>query len=64
MSRAFQLGYVELGTLKPEIELKYYAEVIGATATERGSDGTVYLSLGLDHHNVIVRASEKAGLRC
>lgn len=63
MSQAFQLGYVELGSPAPEPELKYYTEVIGATETERGSDGTVYLSLGLDHHNIIMRPSEKAGLR-
>lgn len=64
MSRAFQLGYIELSTPQPEPQLKYYAEVIGATETERDGQGTVYLSLGLDHHNIIVRPSEKAGLRC
>ena len=64
MSRAFQLGYVEFGTPQPELELRYYAEVIGATETERGSDGAAYLSLGLDHHNVIVRPSDQAGMRC
>ncbi len=64
MSRAFRLGFIELGTQRLEPELKYYTEVIGAKVTERAADGSVYLSLGLDHHNIALKTSEEAGLRC
>jgi catechol-2,3-dioxygenase len=62
MSRAFQLGYVELGTPRAELQRKYYAEVMGATQTHQDSDGAAYLSLGLDHHNIIIRPSDTAGI--
>ncbi|TDN01195.1 hypothetical protein CEE86_12475, partial [Lactobacillus crispatus] len=63
MSRAFRLGFIELGTQRLEPELKYYTEVIGAKVTECGADGSVYLSLGLDHHKVALKTSEEAGLQ-
>ncbi|WP_315834744.1 VOC family protein [Bradyrhizobium prioriisuperbiae] len=64
MSKAFRLGFIELGTQRIEPELKYYTEVIGAKVTERAADGSTYLSLGLDHHNIALKVSEEAGLRC
>jgi catechol-2,3-dioxygenase len=64
MSKAFQLGFVEFGTQRIEPALQYYTEVIGATVTESESDGSVYLSLGLDHHNVALRSSAQKGMRC
>jgi catechol-2,3-dioxygenase len=64
MSKAFQLGFVEFGTHRLEQELQYYTEVIGATATESEGDRSAYLSLGLDHHNIVLRASDQAGFRC
>ncbi|MCK1667712.1 VOC family protein [Bradyrhizobium sp. 153] len=64
MPRAFQLGFVELGTQHIEPELLYYTEVIGAKVTERAADGSAYLSLGLDHHNIALRVSAETGLRC
>ena len=64
MSKAFQLGFVELGTQRIEPELRYYTEVIGATVTESEADGSAYLSLGLDHHNIALRASAQTGMRC
>jgi catechol-2,3-dioxygenase len=64
MSKAFQLGYVEFGTKQIEQEHRYYTEVIGATTTESEADGSVYLSLGLDHHNIALRPSERAEMRC
>ena len=64
MSRAFQLGFIELGTQRIEPELRYYTEVIGAKVTESEADGSAYLSLGLDHHNIALRASAQTGMRC
>ena len=64
MSRAFQLGFVELATQRIEPELRYYTEIIGATVTEREADGSAYLSLGLDHHNIALRASTETAMRC
>src|ERR1700674_1080227 len=64
MSKAFQLGFVELGTHQIERELRYYMEVIGATVTESEADGSAYLSLGLDHHNIALRASAQTAMRC
>jgi Glyoxalase/Bleomycin resistance protein/Dioxygenase superfamily len=60
MTRAFQIAYVDLDTPTAEQELAYYDRVIGATPTERGSDGRTYFSLGLDHHNITIKpASDK-----
>ena len=39
MSKAFQLGFVELGTQQIERELRYYTEVIGAKVTESEAGG-------------------------
>ena len=64
MSKAFQLGFVEFGTQRIEPELRYYTEVIGATVTESEPDGSVYLSLGLDQHNIALRSSTQTGMRC
>jgi hypothetical protein len=64
MSKAFQLGFVEFGTQRIEPELRYYTEVIGATVTESEPDGSVYLGLGLDQHNIALRSSTQTGMRC
>ena len=64
MPRAFQLGFVEFATQRIDPELRYYTEVIGATVTEREADGSAHLSLGLDHHNIVLRTSPEAGMRC
>lgn len=61
MTRAFQLGYLDLETTTLDEELAYYDRVIGATAVERGGDGRTYLTLGLDHHNITLM--EGAGSR-
>lgn len=63
MSRAFRLGYIELGTLDLDVALRYYTEVIGAKVTEHGTGGSAYLSLGLDHHNIALQTGPETGLR-
>jgi len=63
MSRAFRLGYIELGTQDIEVALRYYTEIIGASVSECDADGSAYLSLGLDHHNIALRVGADTGLR-
>jgi catechol-2,3-dioxygenase len=63
VTKAFQLGYIELGTRDAEREREYYTQIIGATTTETGSKGSVYLSLGLDHHNIALSPGGEPGLR-
>jgi catechol-2,3-dioxygenase len=64
MLKAFQLGFVELGTQQIEEELRYYTEVIGATVTDGETNRSAYLSLGLDHHNIALRTSAQTGMHC
>lgn len=61
MTRAFQLGYIELVTAKLDETLAYYDTIVGATTVERSSDGA-YVSLGLDHHNIALRPGPQSAL--
>ena len=61
MPQVFRLAYVDLVTPSLDDALAYYDGVLGATATERSGDGA-YLSLGLDHHNLVLRSGERPGL--
>ena len=62
MTRAFQLGYLDLETTVLDDELAYYDRVVGASLVERGDDGRAYLSLGLDHHNIALSAGPNSRL--
>lgn len=62
-SSIFRLGYVEFASRKIEAELDYYANAMGMRVTETGGDGTTYLSLGLNHHDIALVPSAAAGLR-
>ncbi len=62
MTRAFQLGYLDLETNVLDAELDYYDRVIGATLVERGPDHRAYLSLGLDHHNITLSPAPQSRL--
>ena len=55
MPKTNRLVYCEFSSSKLEEELTYYTEVIGAKLVHRANDGACYLSLGLDHHNVVLR---------
>lgn len=53
--KVFQLGYVSLFASDISRAEDHYVEGIGLTATDRGADGELYLSVGYDHHNVVLR---------
>jgi catechol-2,3-dioxygenase len=62
MKPVHKLGYAELNAVSLDQELAYYTGIMGATLVETGGDGTHYLSLGLDHHNIALRQSALPGL--
>jgi catechol-2,3-dioxygenase len=62
MKAVYKLGYAEFNAAKLEQELSYYTDVMGATLVETGGDGTHYLSLGLDHHNIALKAAASPSL--
>ena len=64
MRKAFQLGFVEFAAPRLEQELQYDAEMIGSTVTESEGDGSAYLSLDLNHHNIALRGSDQTEPRC
>lgn len=55
MPKVFQLGFVEFPSADVPKEVDYYVGVLGARPTDTGEDGTAYLSLGTDHHNIALR---------
>jgi hypothetical protein len=58
----FQLGYVALECPDFEKTKEHYAETIGMRQTEKGHDGEVYLSIGYEHHNIVLKKAEKKAL--
>jgi len=62
MSKIFRIGYVEFNSANIADELSYYQNIIGATQTGTAADGTRYLSLGLDHHNIALRPAAASGV--
>lgn len=60
--RVFQLGYVALECPDFERTKAHYAETIGMHQTDKGDDGAVYLSIGYEHHNIVLRKAEKKAL--
>jgi catechol-2,3-dioxygenase len=60
--KVFQLGYVALECPDFERTKAHYAETIGMHETDRGHDGEVYLSIGYEHHNIVLRKAEKKAL--
>lgn len=59
--KVFQLGYIALETPDLSRARDHYAETIGMTETALGHDGESYLSIGYDHHNIVLRqARQKA----
>ncbi|MGY4623332.1 VOC family protein [Bradyrhizobium sp. USDA 4486] len=57
MTRAYQLAYVDLETNLLDEEISYYQRIIGATAVEAVASDRAYFSLGLDHHNISLKAA-------
>ncbi len=62
MPKTFRLAYCEFSSPNLEKELAYYTDLLGATLVETMADGAHYLSLGLDHHNIVLRPGDTAGL--
>jgi catechol-2,3-dioxygenase len=62
MKPIHKLGYAEFNAARLEHELAYYTNIMGATLMETGGDGTHYLSLGLDHHNIAIKPATSASL--
>ncbi len=59
--KVFQLGYVALGTSDIERAKQHYLQNLGMTEVARGDDGSVYLSVGYNHHDLVLRpAAQKA----
>ena len=62
--KVFQLGYVALGTPDIQRTKDHYLQNLGMTEVARGDDGSVYLSIGYNHHDLMLRpAKEKALLQ-
>ncbi len=62
MPKAFRLVFCEFSSPRLDEELAYYTNLLGVTEVFRSSDGAHYLSLGLDHHNIVLRPGDTAGL--
>lgn len=59
--KVFKLGYVALETPDLGKAREHYADKIGMTETAKGGDGEIYLSIGCDHHDIVLRqAAQKA----
>jgi len=59
--KVFQLGYVALGTPDIERAKQHYLQNLGMTEVALGDDGSVYLSVGYNHHDLVLRpAAQKA----
>jgi|SRR5271157_437335 len=60
--KVFQLGYVALGTPDIERTKDHYLQTIGMTEVGRGDDGSVYLSIGYNHHDLVLRPAKQKAL--
>lgn len=60
--KVFQLGYVALGTPDVERAKEHYLAAIGMTETARGDGGSVYLSVGYNHHDLVLHAAKQKAL--
>jgi catechol-2,3-dioxygenase len=60
--RVFRLGYVALATADIERTREHYLENIGLTQTAKGDDGSVFLSVGYDNHNIVLTPVDRKAL--
>jgi catechol 2,3-dioxygenase-like lactoylglutathione lyase family enzyme len=60
--KVFSLGYVALATTDIELAKHHYLNVIGMSETATGDDGSVFLSIGYNHHDVVLRPAERKAL--
>jgi catechol 2,3-dioxygenase-like lactoylglutathione lyase family enzyme len=60
--RVLQLGYVALETADIDRSKDHYLETIGMTETGKEDSGSVYLSIGYEHHNIVLRRGQQKSL--
>ncbi|MBB4230586.1 hypothetical protein [Rhizobium mongolense] len=58
----FQLGCIALETPDILCAKDHYAETIGMSETATGHDGERYLSIGYEHHNILLRHRRAKGV--
>ena len=58
MIPVFRLGYVTFFSKNIEAMVHYYIHVLGCQAVEQTEDGTVYISLGFEHHHIVIHPSK------
>jgi catechol 2,3-dioxygenase-like lactoylglutathione lyase family enzyme len=59
--KVLQLGYVALGAPDIAKTKDHYLNIMGMTEVDRADDGSIYLSIGYNHHDLVLRpADEKA----
>lgn len=61
--KVFRLVYALFATNKIEEMSGYYTQTMGYVQTEVDEQGSVYLSNGLDHHNIILTPADASGIR-
>lgn len=62
MPKVFQLGFVALGVTDFARTRDYYVDTLGTTEVDRDGDGTVYLSVGYAHHDMVLRPVDDKAL--
>jgi Glyoxalase/Bleomycin resistance protein/Dioxygenase superfamily len=60
--KVFQLGYVALESADLERTKDHYLMTLGMTETGKGDDGSVYLSIGHNHHDLVLRPAKQKSL--
>jgi catechol-2,3-dioxygenase len=60
--KVFQLGYVALATPDIQRTKDHYLHNLGMTEVARGDDGSVYLSIGFNHHDLVLRPAKENAL--
>jgi catechol-2,3-dioxygenase len=62
--KVFKLGFTEFATKNVEKLKGYYTEIMGLKIVEEDGEGRVYLSIGLDHHNIVLTPGNESGAKC
>ncbi|MBO1000653.1 VOC family protein [Bacillus sp. SD075] len=60
--KVFRLAYADFVSENAESMTEYYTNTMGYRITEK-KDGIIYLSNGLDHHNIVITPAEKTAIR-
>jgi catechol-2,3-dioxygenase len=60
--KVFQLGYIALGTPDIMRTRDHYLQNLGMTEVARADDGSIYLSIGYNHHDVVLRPARQKEL--